>query len=509
MVNLNAMTARVTTIAFEGLKVTPVEVQVQVTAGIPAFIIVGLPDKAVAESKERVRSALTAIGLALPNKRVIVNLAPADLIKIGSHFDLPIALGLLVALKILPQETIDEYYCMGELSLDAKILAVGGVLPVAVEALANYKGIICPEKCGQEAAWAGDSKIVAAPDLTSLINHFKGGQVLSVPQIEILQSSKKYPDLKDIKGQENAKRALEIAAAGGHNILMSGPPGSGKSMLSQRLIGLLPPLEPDEILEVSMINSIAGRLSVEGLTSDRPYRDPHHSTSSVALTGGGKFAKPGEVSLAHKGVLFLDEFPEFDRSVLESLRQPMESGKITVSRANSHVTYPARFMLVAAMNPCKCGYADDAERACTRIPKCISEYQQKISGPIYDRIDIFIDVPALSVDDMIKEGGGEPSKAVAKRVAAARFIQSERFKKDGLKLKTNAEADGEFLEKIATPEIDAKKLLMQAAENFKISMRGYNRILRVARTIADLDGSENIKKDHIAEAISYRQRPFR
>ncbi len=503
------MTARVTTIAFEGLKVTPVEVQVQVTPGIPAFVIVGLPDKAVAESKERVRSALTSVSLALPNKRVIVNLAPADLIKIGSHYDLPIALGLLISLKILPQEVMDEYFCMGELSLDAKILPVGGVLPAAVEALVSNKGIICPASCGAEAAWAGDSNIVAAPDLVSLINHFKGTQVLTPPKVELKESTKKYPDLKDIKGQENAKRALEIAAAGGHNILMSGPPGSGKSMLSQRLIGLLPPLAADEILEVSMINSIAGRLNADGLTSDRPYRDPHHSTSSVALTGGGKHAKPGEVSLAHKGVLFLDEFPEFDREVLESLRQPMESGKITVSRANSHVTYPARFMLVAAMNPCKCGYADDAERACTKIPKCVGEYQQKISGPLYDRIDIFIDVPALSVDDMVKEGGGETTASVAKRVHAARALQSARFKAANMNCKTNSEMDGEFLEQNAKLELDAKKLLITAAENFKISMRGYNRILRVSRTIADLAGSDSIKKEHVAEAISYRQRSFR
>lgn len=503
------MTSRVTTIAFEGLKVTPVEVQVQVTAGIPAFIIVGLADKAVAESKERVRSALTAIGLSLPNKRVVVNLAPADLIKIGSHYDLPIAVGLLISLKILPQEQLDEYYCMGELSLDAKIVGVGGVLPAAVEAMINNKGVICPSACGSEAAWAGDLNIVAAPDLTSLINHFKGTQVLATPKLEIKHSERNYPDMRDIKGQENAKRALEIAAAGGHNILMSGPPGSGKSMLSQRLIGLLPPLEADEILEVSMINSIAGRLNVEGLTSHRPYRDPHHSTSSVALTGGGKNAKPGEVSLAHKGVLFMDEFPEFDREVLESLRQPMESGKITVSRANSHVTYPARFMLVAAMNPCKCGYADDAERACTKIPKCIGEYQQKISGPLYDRIDIFIDVPALSVDDMVKEGGGEPTASVAKRVHDARVVQIERFKKHGYKSKVNAELDGEFLEKNVKLEDDAKKLLMVAAENFKISMRGYNRILRVSRTIADLAKSETVKKEHISEAISYRQKSFR
>ena len=503
------MTAKITTIAFEGLKVTTVEVQVQVAPGIPTFIIVGLPDKAVAESKERVRSALTSIGLALPNKRVIVNLAPADLAKIGSHYDLPIALGLLVSLKILPQELLYEYIAMGELSLDAKILTVSGVLPAAVEALKNGKGVICPESTGPEAAWAGDIKIAAAPDLISLINHFKGTQVLSQPKLKISGHKRTYPDLKDIKGQETAKRALEIAAAGAHNILMSGPPGSGKSMLSHRLIGLLPELEADEILEVSMINSVAGQLNTDGLTSSRPYRDPHHSTSMVALTGGGKFARPGEVSLAHKGVLFMDELPEFNRDVLEALRQPMETGTITVSRANSHITYPARFMLVAAMNPCKCGYADDAERACTRIPKCVQEYQQKISGPLYDRIDLFIEVPALKVDDMVREGAGESSEVVAKRVQAARTLQLERFKSDKKKYKTNAEVDGEYLEKICAADADAKKLLMNAAENFKISMRGFNRILRLSRTIADLAGSETVLKNHMAEAISYRQRSFR
>lgn len=501
------MVAHVTTVTFEGLSVTKVDVQVQISGGLPAFIIVGLPDKAVAESKERVRAALNAIGLSLPPKRILCNLAPADLNKIGNHFDLPIALALLVAMKIIPQDAVENFICMGELSLDASILRVNGILPASVEAMAHNMGIVCPEICGSEAAWAGDLDVLAAPSLIDLINHFKGDQILSKPSAKVASGNVEYPDLRDIKGQENAKRALEIAAAGGHNLLMIGPPGAGKSMLASRLIGLLPPLAPDEILQVSMINSVAGEISEEGLTSKRPFRDPHHSTSMAAMVGGGKRAQPGEISLAHKGVLFLDELPEFSRDVLESLRQPVENGNITVARANSHITYPARFQLVSAMNPCRCGYIDDPARACTRAPKCGADYQGKISGPLYDRIDLFIEVPALRPDEIAQTEGGEPSAKVSKRVAKAREIQAARFEKS--KIRTNAEANGEVLEAVATPSAEGKALLMQAVENFKISMRGYNRILRVARTIADLAGAENVEKAHIAEAISFRQRIYK
>ncbi len=500
------MVAKVITVSFEGLKLTPVEVQVQVAPGLPSFVIVGLADKSVTESKERVRSALSSIGLNLPAKRVTVNLAPADLVKVGSHYDLPIAMAMLVAMKIIPQEIADKYLVLGELSLDAKIIPVSGVLPVSIEAKTQGKGVICPEKSGMEAAWAGEIDIVAAPDLVALINHLKGDIILEPPKIRLDSNQMKYPDLRDIKGQETAKRALEIAAAGRHNMLMIGPPGSGKSMLSSRLIGLLPPLDPEEILEVSIINSVAGMISEMGLSSNRPYRTPHHSTSMAAMVGGGKRAYPGEISLAHKGVLFLDELPEFNRDVLESLRQPIESGQVTVARANSHITYPAEFQLVSAMNPCRCGYMDDAERACTKVPKCGIEYQSKISGPLYDRIDIFIDVPSLKPEDMMGDGTGEKSEIVAQRVGKARELQKERYKAAGKKYRTNSEVDGEFLENVARLEPEGKKLLMVAVENFKVSMRGYNRILRVARTIADLDMSEEVQKSHIAEAISYRQR---
>ena len=499
------MVAKVSTIAFEGLKTTLVEVQVQISPGLPSFIIVGLPDKSVAESKERVRAALNSIGLSLPTRRVTINLAPADLNKVGSHYDLPIAIGVLVAMKIIPQDVADENVVLGELSLDAKILAVSGVLPASIAAKALDKGVICPEKNGPEAAWAGDLKIAAAPDLINLINHFKGEQILDTPVAKVDQSNVIYADFRDIKGQETAKRALEIAASGGHNVLMNGPPGSGKSMLASRLIGLLPPLDAEEILEISTINSIAGMINENGLSGARPYRAPHHSTSMAAMVGGGKKASPGEVTLAHNGVLFLDELPEFNRDVLESLRQPLEGRQVTVARANSHITYPAGFQLVAAMNPCRCGYMADADRACTKVPKCGIEYQSKISGPMYDRIDLFIDVDSVKPNEMFGASSGENSDAIAKRVSTARLVQAERFKKAGMKYRTNSEADGEYLESIVQLDDEGKAMLLKAAENFKISMRGYNRILRLSRTIADMAGADAVKKSHVSEAIFYRQ----
>ncbi len=501
------MVARIATVAFQGIEVLDIDVQVQIASGNPYFGIVGLPDKAVGESRDRVRAALSALGLGLPPKRILVNLAPADVLKEGSHFDLPIALGLLVAMGVVAPEDAAEHIALGELGLDGALAPVAGVLPAAMAALGEGRGIICPAACGGEAAWAGELDIVAAPTLLALINHLKGTQVLARPQPRLAEDDARYPDLADIKGQETAKRALEVAASGGHNLLMVGPPGSGKSMLAQRLPGILPPLSPAEALEVSMVHSVAGQLVEGRITKRRPFRDPHHSASLPALVGGGIRARPGEVSLAHQGVLFLDELPEFQRPALESLRQPIESGKAVVARANHHVTYPARFMLVAAMNPCKCGYLSDPALGCGRAPKCAREYQSKISGPLFDRIDLHVDVPAVSPADLSLPPARESSAEIAARVAALREVQRARYGRLKLErpIQTNAEADGDLLEKIAAPDAPGRQLLTQAAERLKLSARGYHRVLRVARTLADMDRQESVKRLHVAEALSYRR----
>src|SRR5215216_907143 len=502
------MVQRVTTVAFEGIEARAVDVQVQVAPGIPAFNVVGLADKAVSEARERVRSALVASGLALPSRRITVNLAPADMPKEGSHYDLPIALGLMAAIGAIPHDALSGFTVLGELGLDGSIAAVAGVLPAAIGANARGEGLICPAACGAEAAWASpDLEIVAASSLIQLANHFKGTQVLSRPAPKIAEAADSALDLKDIEGQESAKRALEVAAAGGHNLLMVGPPGAGKSMLAARLPSILPPLSPPELLEVSMIASVAGEIAEGALTNARPFRAPHHSASMPALVGGGLRARPGEVSLAHHGVLFLDEFPEFQPQVLDSLRQPLETGEVAVARANYRVTFPARFMLVAAMNPCRCGRANDPGFTCKRglNARCTAEYQARLSGPLLDRIDLHIEVPAVTAADLILPPPTKGSAEVAARVARARETQAARYAALGVPdLRTNAIAQGPLLEQVAQPDRSGLTLLREAAEAMQLSARGYHRVLRVARTLADLDGAAKVGRIHLAEALSYR-----
>lgn len=499
------MVSRVRTVAFQGIEAVPVDVQVMIAPGKVGMHIVGLPDKAVAESRERVQAALHASGLSMPAKKVTVNLAPADLPKEGSHYDLPIALGLMAALGAMPGDALDPYVVLGELSLDGTTAAVAGALPAAISANAEGKGLICPHACGPEAAWAGaDIDILAPRSLIAIANHFRGTQVLSRPEASVYPAASNLPDLADIKGQESARRALEVSAAGGHNLLMIGPPGSGKSMLAQRLPSILPRLQPKELLEVSMIASMAGELAGGKLTDRRPFRAPHHSASMAALVGGGLRVRPGEVSLAHNGVLFLDEFPEFSPQALDALRQPLESGECVIARANHRVAYPARIQLIAAMNPCKCGMAGEPGYRCARGPRCQADYQARISGPLLDRIDLRIEVPAVSASDLIRPGRSEPSADVAARVLAARQIQQERFSRRGTAAPTNAHCPTSMIEEIAAPDAAGLALLRDASEKLGFSARAYHRVLRVARTLADLDQSETVGRIHLAEAISYR-----
>ncbi|HET9715914.1 MAG TPA: YifB family Mg chelatase-like AAA ATPase [Pseudolabrys sp.] len=502
------MVQRIATVAFEGIEARAVDVQVQVAPGLPAFNIVGLPDKAVSEAKERVRAALIASGLALPARRITVNLAPADLPKEGSHYDLPIALGLMSAIGAIPRDATNNFTVLGELALDGSIAPVAGVLPAAIGANERGQGLICPRTCGPEAAWASpDIEIIAAESLIQLANHFKGTQVLARPRPRIHEPGAPAIDLADIKGQESAKRALEVAAAGGHNMLMVGPPGAGKSMLAARLPTILPPLSPAELLEVSMIASIAGIIEGGALTNRRPFRAPHHSASMPALVGGGLRARPGEISLAHNGVLFLDELPEFSGQVLDSLRQPLESGEVAIARANHRIKYPARFMLIAAMNPCRCGRAGESGFACKRgaIDRCTADYQARLSGPLLDRIDLHIEVPAVTAADLILPAPAEGSREVAARVARARDAQIARYASMKLpEIRTNAQVNGPALEEAAKPDAAGLSLLRDAADSMRLSARAYHRVLRVALTLADLDGAERVGRIHLAEALSYR-----
>jgi magnesium chelatase family protein len=417
---------------------------------------------------------------------------------------------MMVAMGAISPDAIEGYAAIGELALDASIRAVPGALPAAIGANAMGKGLICPEACGPEAAWAGeDMAVLAAPHLLSLVNHFNGLQTLPAPKPNIEEDPAPLPDLRDVKGQESAKRVLEVAAAGGHNLLMIGAPGSGKSMLAARLPSILPPLSPEEMLEVSMVHSLAGELLGGKLATRRPLRAPHHSASMAALVGGGSKPRPGEVSLAHLGVLFLDELPEFLPNVLDALRQPLEAGETVIARANHRIAYPSRIQLVAAMNPCKCGGAAPGQ-SCRRGPRCASDYQARISGPLLDRIDLQIEVPAVSAADLVLPPPSEGSAEVRARVTAARECQRARFAALGAKgVRTNAECSGALLEQVAMPDEAGIALLRQASETLQLSARGFHRTLRVARTLADLDGTEQVARMHVAEALSYRGETLR
>ncbi|NGQ92332.1 YifB family Mg chelatase-like AAA ATPase [Rhodobacter sp. HX-7-19] len=497
------MLARAYTVAFEGVEARMVEVQCAVAPGMPYFGVVGLPDKAVSEAKERVRAALAAMSIALPSRRIIVNLSPADLPKEGSHFDLPIALALLAALEIIPRDTVEATVALGELSLDGRLIAVAGALPAAMAAAEEDRALLCPRASGAEAAWVGAVQVLAAASLDEVVRHYTGQTPLTPAEAGEVTPDPSPRDLREVKGQERAKRALEIAAAGRHHMLMIGTPGSGKSMLAARLPGILPPLSAAEALETSMIHSLAGLITEGGISRARPFREPHHTASMAAIVGGGKGAKPGEISLAHNGVLFLDEFPEFARPVLETLRQPIETGEVVVARANAHVRYPCRFLLIAAANPCKCGYLTDPARACTRAPVCGEDYLGRISGPLMDRFDLRVEAPPVAWQDLDLPPTGDSSATVAARVAQARARQSARFA-DHPRLRVNADMEGRLLEEAASPDAEGRDFLSRAADRFGLTARGYHRILRVARTIADLDGSATVRRPHIAEAVGYR-----
>jgi len=471
------LTTHAYTAAFLGIEAREVDVQCQLSSGLPAFNLVGLPDKAVSEAKERVRAALNSIGLALPAKRITINLAPADLPKAGSHYDLPIALALLAAMEVIPSDESANYVTLGELSLDGTLNTVLGAMPAALMAAEAERGLICPNSCGPEAAWVGAVQVLAPSNLLELVNHLNGRQ------------------------------PLPIARPGQIDPNSGAPPGAGKSMLASRLPGILPALSAEEALETSLIHSLAGMIEDGRVSMARPYRAPHHSASMPAMVGGGKNASPGEVSLAHNGVLFLDELPEFARPVLEALRQPVESGETVVARANAHVRYPSRVQLIAAMNPCKCGYLSDPAQACSRAPNCGLDYQARISGPLLDRIDLQIELAAVSAADLSLPRNGETSSMVAERVGAARDIQAKRFAEmPGVRL--NAHVDGERLDEVTPMSDAAKAILLKAADTLRLSARGYHRVLRLARTIADLEEAVALTETHIAEAVSYRRAPL-